>query len=223
MMAGKSHGGGPVPSGTGNASAISITHAISKEPVVDKLRLSDVNGLHLVQGPHVPSHLQVFPPRVDHRPDAIDYEYEAYELEQAAVDDEEAEDSYEQWVRSQSPENNALLSEVAKEVELPALRVERRRVFHTAVRRLLIEESLRIRRHRWTQQRALSTLDTWALLLPERIATEILGDYVEDINRRTAAGQGRFKIYVRMLAAMFWTGVNAVGYFLKEVGKQKAT
>ncbi|HLQ44409.1 MAG TPA: hypothetical protein VK137_06760, partial [Planctomycetaceae bacterium] len=26
-----------------------------------------------------------------------------------------------------------------------------------------------------------------------------------------------------VIAAMFWTGVNAAGYFLKEIGKRKAT
>jgi hypothetical protein len=73
-----------------------------------------------------------------------------------------------------------------------------------------------------SQRRAQNILDTWAIFLPARSVNEELGDYLEDINRRATAGQGRFKIYLRMLASMFWTGVNAVGYFLKAIGKRKA-
>jgi hypothetical protein len=46
--------------------------------------------------------------------------------------------------------------------------------------------------------------------------TEDLGDYVEDINRRAAEGQ-RWQIYIRTLAAMFWTGVNALGYLFRNL------
>jgi hypothetical protein len=69
--------------------------------------------------------------------------------------------------------------------------------------------------------RVLNTLDIWGALLPTRIFNEELGDFIEDINRRAMEGQ-RCGVYLRMIAAMFWTGVNAVGYFLKEIGKRKA-
>jgi hypothetical protein len=70
-------------------------------------------------------------------------------------------------------------------------------------------------------RRAVIVLDAWAAFLPPRISTEVLGDYLEDTRRRAADGQ-RLMIYVRALSALFWTAVNAVGYFLKEIGKRKA-
>jgi hypothetical protein len=72
------------------------------------------------------------------------------------------------------------------------------------------------------EQRAIGVLDVWALLLPAPVSSEILGDYIEDIHRRALAGQGRAKIYIRMLAAIFWTCVNAIGILLKEIGSRKA-
>jgi hypothetical protein len=71
-----------------------------------------------------------------------------------------------------------------------------------------------------TQGRVHNILDIWAALLPIRISNEILGDYLEDISRRAARGQ-RLMPLVRMLSTIFWTGVNAVGYFLKEISKRK--
>jgi hypothetical protein len=70
-------------------------------------------------------------------------------------------------------------------------------------------------------RRAATFLDGWAVIMPQRIVNEELGDYIEDINRRAGEGQ-RWRVAVRVLAAMFWTGVNAIGYFLKQIGKQKA-
>ena len=70
-------------------------------------------------------------------------------------------------------------------------------------------------------RKVASVLDGWAIVLPARIVTEELGDYLEDINRRALEGQ-RFRLCLRMVAAMFWTSVNAVGYYLKEVGKTKS-
>jgi hypothetical protein len=69
--------------------------------------------------------------------------------------------------------------------------------------------------------RAANILDGWATILPARIVNEELGDYIEDIQRRAMAGQ-RVALYARMMAAIFWTGVNAVGYFVKQVGKTKS-
>jgi hypothetical protein len=64
-------------------------------------------------------------------------------------------------------------------------------------------------------------LDTWAALLPARIASEDLGDYVENIQARASKGQ-RFRVYLRVVAAIFWTGINAIGYARKVLGKSKA-
>jgi hypothetical protein len=69
---------------------------------------------------------------------------------------------------------------------------------------------------------ARTVLDCWAALLPSRVLNEELGDYLEDIARRTTDGQGRFRIGLRVVSAMFWTGLNAVGYALKLLGKHKS-
>jgi len=140
----------------------------------------------------------------------IDHGYEEYEHEQSLVDDEDAERSYEDWVRSQSPkpEIEAIAEEIRMEVERGHLIADERGAVDTKTPE--------------QRARALRVLDSLALILPARIATEELGDYIGDINRRAAAGQSCWKIYLRMLAAMFWTGVNAVGYFLKEIWTRKA-
>lgn len=70
-------------------------------------------------------------------------------------------------------------------------------------------------------QRLSVLLDAWAAILPPRIVNEDLGDYLEDIHRRCAAGQ-RWCVYLRVAAAIFWTGLNAVGYAMKAVGKRRA-
>lgn len=64
-------------------------------------------------------------------------------------------------------------------------------------------------------------LDLWAAVLPARIVNEDLGDYLEDIVRRRAAGQ-RWCVYLRVASAIFWTGLNAIGYAMKAVGKKSA-
>lgn len=69
--------------------------------------------------------------------------------------------------------------------------------------------------------RPLRWLDTWSVVLPARIKNEELGDYIEDIRRRAAQGQ-RILAWLRLIFAAFWTGVNAVGYLLKELGNRKA-
>jgi hypothetical protein len=68
---------------------------------------------------------------------------------------------------------------------------------------------------------ARAVLDVWAAFLPSRVATEDLGDYLEDINNRLAKGQRKL-VYVRVAAAIFWTGINAVGYAMKAVGRKSA-
>ena len=71
-------------------------------------------------------------------------------------------------------------------------------------------------------RRAMGLLDAWSALLPARVAREDLGDYIELIAERLEKGQN-WLVYVNTAGAMFWTGVNAVGYFLKETGKRKTT
>ena len=69
-------------------------------------------------------------------------------------------------------------------------------------------------------RRANQVLDAWSTILPARIASEDLADYLEDIHRRAAAGQ-RFKVALRTAAAMFWTLVNAIGYTLERLYHKK--
>jgi hypothetical protein len=70
------------------------------------------------------------------------------------------------------------------------------------------------------ERRAYVLLDYWAALLPARIANEDLGDYLEDITNRAAAGQ-TWAVYLRIFAAVFWTGVNATGYALKRLRQRR--
>jgi len=66
------------------------------------------------------------------------------------------------------------------------------------------------------RSRAQAILDTWSLFLPARIAREDLADYIEALDQRLRVGQC-WQVYIGVVAAMFWTGVNAAGYFLKMV------
>jgi hypothetical protein len=61
-----------------------------------------------------------------------------------------------------------------------------------------------------------TVLDVWAAVLPARIANEDLADYIEDISRRVVAGQRKL-VWLRVAAAIFWTGINAVGFALLNV------
>jgi hypothetical protein len=70
------------------------------------------------------------------------------------------------------------------------------------------------------QQTVTALLDAWSSVLPSRISSEVLGDYIEDINRRIAAGQRKL-VWLRVAAAIFWTGINAIGYALKQLRKGK--
>ncbi len=58
--------------------------------------------------------------------------------------------------------------------------------------------------------RATRWLDVWGLCLPHRVATEDLGGYIEEINELAENGESAWKFYLRMLAAIFWTGCNAL-------------
>jgi hypothetical protein len=69
-------------------------------------------------------------------------------------------------------------------------------------------------------RRAESFLSAWASLLPARIATEDIGDYIEDIRRRAEAGQ-RVRLALRVVAAVFWTAVNTVGYWRSTMGGKR--
>lgn len=71
-------------------------------------------------------------------------------------------------------------------------------------------------------QRAYDILDAWSVILPHRVVTEEIGDYLEDITRRIALGQ-RWRPRLRIAAAIFWTGINAIGYTVKDmIGRRKA-
>jgi hypothetical protein len=68
--------------------------------------------------------------------------------------------------------------------------------------------------------RLRSVLDVWSALLPARVAAEDLGDYLEDIHRRVAAGQ-RWLACFRLVVAVCWTTLNAIGYALTQLRRQK--
>jgi hypothetical protein len=69
--------------------------------------------------------------------------------------------------------------------------------------------------------RSMRILDAWSAILPARVNKEELGDYIEDINRRAMMGQRRL-VYLRLAAAVFWTGIHAVSDLLQSLGKRKA-
>lgn len=71
------------------------------------------------------------------------------------------------------------------------------------------------------QPTVFTVVDAWSVLLPARIATEDLGDYIEDIHRRISDGQ-RLRPWLRAGAAVFWTAINAIGYALKQLGRTRA-
>jgi hypothetical protein len=70
-------------------------------------------------------------------------------------------------------------------------------------------------------RRVQAALTVWSAILPGRIVNEEFGDYMEDIHCRIAKGQ-RWCVYLRVCAAIFWTGLNAIGYAMKAVGKKSA-
>jgi hypothetical protein len=68
-----------------------------------------------------------------------------------------------------------------------------------------VREEMEIKNRR-RATRSMRILDAWSAVLPARVNNEELGDYIEDINRRVAQGQRRL-VYIRLAAAIFWTGV----------------
>jgi hypothetical protein len=98
--------------------------------------------------------------------------------------------------------------------------VESRRI---AIRLLLAKHASfpTRRRNLPNRERVCSLLDCWSALLPTRIAQEDLGDFIEVIMRRIDAGQ-RWRVYLNVASAIFWTGLNAIGYAMKAVGKKSA-
>ena len=54
----------------------------------------------------------------------------------------------------------------------------------------------------------------WSAVLPARVSDEDLGNYFEDIDARAKRGE-RWGLALRVLSAIFWTGLAAVGYALK--------
>ncbi len=69
--------------------------------------------------------------------------------------------------------------------------------------------------------RAKRWLDTWSLCLPQRVANEDLGGYIEEIEARAATGAPAWKIYLRMLAAIFWTACNSARHLPHEIWTSK--
>jgi len=65
-------------------------------------------------------------------------------------------------------------------------------------------------------RRAKAVIDAWSAFLPARIVKEDVGDYMEDIGRRAADGQ-YVLLACRVIAAICWTMVNSIGYFMKQV------
>jgi hypothetical protein len=69
----------------------------------------------------------------------------------------------------------------------------------------------------------IDIMTLWSAILPARINREELGDYMEEIVSLIAAGESRWIIYLRVATAIFWTGLNAVSYFLKQIRKKSST
>ena len=89
--------------------------------------------------------------------------------------------------------------------------------------RLMKAYSLTERQRLQTTQRCEKVFQVWSAVLPARINNEVLGDYLEDIHRRIAAGESRSLVFLRLVWAVFWTGVDAIGYFVKAIGRSKST
>jgi hypothetical protein len=62
-----------------------------------------------------------------------------------------------------------------------------------------------------TAQRGLWVLDAWSVVLPHRLRTEDLGEYIEQVNGDFKAGRP-WRAWTRIVAAVCWTSVNAIGY-----------
>lgn len=77
-----------------------------------------------------------------------------------------------------------------------------------------------VRTGRWARmgqkKSALRLLDALSLLLPSRISKEDLGDYIEEIRLRGERGQ-RWQIWVLVIAAILWTGINTAGFVTKSL------
>ena len=58
--------------------------------------------------------------------------------------------------------------------------------------------------------RAVFVLELWGKLLPERIATEDLGGFIEDIHRSPTRGMNACGLYSKVVLAMVSTGLNSV-------------
>ena len=83
---------------------------------------------------------------------------------------------------------------------------------------ILLAELISQRSNRVT--RATRLLDAWSALLPQRIVNEEVGDYVEDVRRRSAEGQ-KLLVWLRCAMCIFWTGFNTLGYLVRGVKRVK--
>lgn len=93
----------------------------------------------------------------------------------------------------------------------------------TNVARLIIALTFHRLKESTCKERAYNVLNVWAAFLPARISQEDLGDYLEDIDRRLQRNDSPCIIYIRVAAAVFWTGVNTVSYFLKAIRQKSST
>lgn len=71
-------------------------------------------------------------------------------------------------------------------------------------------------------EKAERTLDSWAAILPIRIANEEIGDCIEDLRRREARGQTRL-LYLRVASAMVFTGLHAIADVFARVSGKRTT
>ena len=108
-----------------------------------------------------------------------------------------------------SPEENAALFIEAKTLEAPK---SAERESPWPLMRAQLELAWRTNHRRLS--RANTILDTWGALLPTRIYNEDLGDLIEDVKRRCAAGQ-RVRVWLRVSTGILWTALNAVGYAMR--------
>ena len=83
--------------------------------------------------------------------------------------------------------------------------------------RLLLERSRKDERRTWET----AFLDSLVPIVPKRIATEDLSDFIEDICHRASRGEHPLRTSVRILVAAFWTVVNSIQYRFTDFRRHK--
>ena len=73
-----------------------------------------------------------------------------------------------------------------------------------------------------SRERAAAILDNFSVFIPQRISKEEIGDALEDINRRIAAGQ-TWQVRWRIVTTVAYTAVSTFGFFMSNLfGRKKA-